>query len=128
MSTESIKLMRERHERKMLISFAWTSKAFLAGIKTVTRRFWSPSYASKFHAGDIVDAYDKLPRNGGQRIGKIRLIKDPYVQKLSDMPDDHFEREGGTIYWKDKQEFIRNMGGESAKFYVVEFEIIEKEG
>ena len=106
----------------MIISMAWTTGAFLADKKSVTRRFWTPKYAAKFHAGDIVDAYDKSPRNGGKKIGLIRLTKDPYPQKLSDMPDDHFEREGGVMYWRDKDEFIVFMGGPERTPWVVEFE------
>ena len=108
----------------MIISFAWTTGAFLSGTKTVTRRSWNVKYAEKFHAGDIVDAYDKSPRSGGKKIGWIRLTKTPYRQRLSDMPDDHFEREGGTMYWKNKQEFIEMMGGETKELWVVEFEKI----
>lgn len=54
----------------MIISFAMTVNAFLSGSKTVTRRFWKDKYAAKFHAGDIVDAYSKSPRNGGKKIGR----------------------------------------------------------
>lgn len=79
------------------------------------------SYAIKYHKGDIVDAYDKSPRCGGRKIGQIRLTKNPYKQKLKNMPDSHFEREGGTMYWKDKKKFIEFMGGEDKELYVVEF-------
>lgn len=111
----------------MIISFAMTVAAFLAGKKTVTRRFWKDKYAAKFHTGDIVDVYDKSPRNGGKKIGCIRLLKDPYKQKLSDMPDEHFEREGGTMYWKDKAEYISMMqlAGNGKTPWVVEFEKLD---
>ncbi len=106
---------------EMIISFAWTTGAFLAGKKTVTRRFWKSEYAAKFHIGDIVDVYDKSPRNGGKKIGHIRLTRDPYKQKLRDMPDDHFEREGGTMYWRDRIDFICCMGGLDVEPWVIEF-------
>jgi len=106
----------------MNISFAWTVPSILDHSKTVTRRFWNDDYARKFHAGDIVDAYDQCTRAGGKKIDTIRLTSDPYKQRLSDMPDPHFEREGGTRYWRDKAEFIEVMGGPDAVPWVIEFD------
>ena len=78
-----------------IISFAWTTEAFLEGLKTVTRRDWSDKYAQRFHKGDFCKAYDKSPRNGGRCIGIIRLIKDPYKEPLSAMTDEEEKKEGG---------------------------------
>lgn len=78
----------------MIISFAWTTAALLAGRKTVTRRQWMRSYAEKFYKGQIIDAYDKQPRFGGKRIAVIQLTHDPVYQLDADMPDADFEGEG----------------------------------
>ena len=40
------------------------------------------------------------------------------------MPDDHFEREGGTFYWNNKADYIAFMGGEDKEPYVIEFKRI----
>ena len=45
----------------MIISFAKTTGALLAGKKTVTRRDWPESHAKKYKAGDVAIAYDKQP-------------------------------------------------------------------
>lgn len=111
----------------MIISFALTPGAIRDGTKTVTRRFWSETHAMKFHAGDIVDAYDRSPRNGGQVIRKIRIIRDPYREPLENMTDEHFKREGGRRFWFDKQEFINVMGGPDAAPFVIEFDYVMNE-
>ncbi len=59
----------------MLISFAWTTGVLLAGRKTVTRRAgWKASTMKRWQdAYDrhqlVHDAYDKLPRSGGKKVG-----------------------------------------------------------
>lgn len=78
----------------MIISFAWTSPALIAGRKTVTRRDWTPEHAAKFRAGDTVQAYDANPRNGGKRIALIRLTADPYVERSNETPPEDYAREG----------------------------------
>ncbi len=66
----------------MIISFAWTTPALLAGAKTMTRRDWTDAHAAKFHAGDLVDAYDKSPRAHGHKVATIRLTRDPYLERV----------------------------------------------
>ena len=78
----------------MIISFAWTTAALLAGRKTVTRRQWSRAYAARFYRGMIVDAYDRQPRYGGKRIAVIQLTHVPIYQLDADMQDADFEGEG----------------------------------
>lgn len=102
----------------MIISFAWTSNAFLRGQKTVTRRFWCPGYATKFKPGITVDAYDKSPRFGGNKIGQIKIVR-VYKQYLSEMTDDDEKKEGGL--WGNARAFVEAMGGPSRMPYVVEF-------
>jgi len=94
----------------MWISFAWTTPAIRDRSKFVTRRQWSTKYAARFHAGDIVDARDKNPRNGGQVIDRIRLTCDPYQEALRDMPETDLSLEGG--FWASKEEFIEGFGGD----------------
>lgn len=76
------------------ISFNWTVTAFLAGVKTVTRRDWKDSYAKTFKKGEFVAAYDKQRRFGGKRIGIIKLTKDPYKQSTAGLTDDDWYEEG----------------------------------
>ena len=85
----------------MFISFAWTTPALLAGAKTITRRSWSASHASRFRAGTIVDAWDRLPRTGrGHKVTSIRITRDPWQQRTSEMDDvTDYEREG--LRWLD---------------------------
>ena len=69
------------------ISFSWTSAALLAGHKTVTRRDWDADYARRFRAGREVIAYDKLPRNGGKPIARLRLTDDARYEPDAAAPD-----------------------------------------
>ena len=66
----------------MIISFAWTTPALLAGAKTMTRRDWDADYARRFRAGMLVDAYDRSPRARGRKIAMIRLTRDPYFERV----------------------------------------------
>lgn len=76
------------------ISFNWTVTAFLAGVKTVTRRDWKDSYAKTFKKGELLAAYDKQRRFGGQRIGTIKLTKAPYKESTALIPEDDWYAEG----------------------------------
>src|ERR1017187_9332438 len=84
----------------MIVSFAWTTAAFLAGRKTRTRRLWDDQYAAKFHIGDTIQAYDKTPRAHGKLIG-YAVIKGLKKEHISLMPDGDFEKEG-FAYMKEK--------------------------
>ena len=58
----------------MIISFAWTTDAFLSGRKNRTRRDWFDDYASRFHVGDTVQAWDRTPRvRGAKRVGFLKI-------------------------------------------------------
>jgi hypothetical protein len=76
------------------ITFAWTTAALLAGAKTCTRRSWDPRYARQFKAGDVVDAYDRSPRNRGRVVAYIELLVDAYLESTELMPDSDWEAEG----------------------------------
>lgn len=77
-----------------IISFSYTTPALLAGRKSVTRREWSDKYAAGFHKGDLIQAYNRSPRNGGERVAYIELTQDPYRELTWDMPDEDYDREG----------------------------------
>lgn len=76
------------------ISFAWTTPAVLAAAKTVTRRNWTGRHRAQFSAGQLVDAYDKSPRNGGRKVATIRLTEEPYTEQLRNFPLEDFDAEG----------------------------------
>lgn len=80
--------------RLTIISFAWTTPALLAHEKTVTRRAWKPQHAAKFHAGQLVDAWDKSPRYGGKKVAVIKLVQDPYQENSAAIPKEDFKAEG----------------------------------
>ena len=111
----------------MIISFAQTSPAVLDGSKTVTRRFWNDPYARRFKAGSVHQAWDRSPRTGkGRRIGEILITRTPYKELLGLMTEEHFQREGGTRFWKDREEFIEYMGGPARIAWVVEFKLLNR--
>jgi len=109
----------------MIISFAWTTDAILDRSKKVTRRDWSDDYAARFHAGDLIQGYDKSPRNGGVKISTCRITEDPYKELLGKMPEEDFELEGGLRYWTDLEDFINSNGGPAASKWVIRFEVVE---
>lgn len=80
----------------MIVSFAHTTAALLAGAKSVTRREdWQATHAEHFRAGMLVDAWDRLPRvKGAERIGAIRVTKAPYRQRSDRVTPDDWYREG----------------------------------
>lgn len=93
----------------MIISFAWTTKALLAGEKTVTRRMWKRSYMRSWEFAWYGgrrrhQAYDKLPYRGGSRLGEIELTCCPYWERLCDMPEEDLAAEGGL--WPTLDDFI----------------------
>lgn len=111
----------------MIISFAWTTEALLSGKKTCTRRRWSERYFQQWvrawRQGRLVhDAYDRLPRAGGGKVGEIRLTCEPYRERLRDMSEEDLEAEGGL--WDSKEEFIELFGDSEERVVVVRFELM----
>lgn len=88
----------------MIISMAWTSAAFLSGRKHCTRRSWNASYAAHFHKGQICDSYNRNPRNGGKKIGSLRLISAPYLQYTHLMTEQDYEDEG--LRWMEENNIL----------------------
>jgi hypothetical protein len=107
----------------VFISFAWTSEAYLNGLKTCTRRDWKESHFQQwvkaYRAGNLVhDAWSNLPFvAGAEKIGRFRLTCEPYREPLADMPVEDLVAEGGL--WESKAEFIRLQGGAPNKELVV---------
>lgn len=115
----------------MIISFAWTTVVLLSGKKTCTRRRWSERYFRQWvrawQEGRLVhDAYNRLPRAGGKKVGEIRLTCEPYWERLRDMPEGDIEAEGGL--WDSREEFIELFGNSEEKVVVVRFELEPAEG
>ena len=79
------------------ISFYWVLTAFLAGVKTVTRRDWNDNYAKTFKKGDLVAAFNKQRRFGGKRIATIELTKDPFKQSTAELTDEDWFAEGMDV-------------------------------
>jgi len=116
----------------MFISFAWTTKPFLADSKKVTRRYWKDSHVKKFTKGQFVEIYDKLPYRGGKIIGKIMLTTEPYQQRTGLMTEDDYWKEG--LHWmeisgisingKRPRQFFEDWKEKNDLVWVVEFEKI----
>lgn len=118
----------------MIISFAWTTPALLAGAKTMTRRDWSTSHATKFRAGMLVDAWDRSPRTGrGRKVATIRITRRPYRQSTDEVTDNDFSREGfewlsangGAEARELVEEIWTEWSGLPRHVWVVEFELVE---
>jgi len=116
-----------------IVSFAWTTEALLAGLKTVTRRFWKDSHARRFHKGDLVQAWNKSPwctRWEGPRprkVATIHLTADPFKQSLYLITDEDERKEGGL--WGSAKAFREMMlaQGKGHVPYVVEFGLVSLE-
>lgn len=124
----------------MIISFAWTTPALLAGAKTMTRREWTPSHASRFCLDDMVDAWNRSPRagrsSGARKVATIRLTQPAYPQDTARLTAQDYVREGFTwlsingsredrdrihAIWTDWHVRPRTL-------WVVEFELVELVG
>jgi hypothetical protein len=103
------------------VSYAMTSDAFADGSKSETRRFWKPAHAAKFQPGREFMGWSKDPRAGGQRLHAARVVF-CRPERLGDMSEDSFQREGGTRYWPDRAAYIAAMGGPDLVPYVLRFE------
>jgi hypothetical protein len=112
----------------MILSFAWTTEALLAGQKTCTRRLWSDRTAKSWinaYKGDrlIHSAWNKIPLcRGAKKIADIRLTKCPYQEILADMPQSDLSAEGGL--WSSLGEFINLFGSPDLLVWVVRFELV----
>jgi hypothetical protein len=60
-------------------------------------------------------------RAGGERIHPSRVVF-CRQERLGDMTEDSFQREGGTRYWSSREDYIECMGGDDRMPYVLRFE------
>ena len=82
----------------MIISMAWTTAAFRARAKSVTRRSWGVEYALRLREGQRLQVYDRSPRVHGKQIGIIELTRRPYLEDIAVAPDSDYEAEGFRFY------------------------------
>ncbi|EIE02421.1 hypothetical protein [Leptospira licerasiae] len=120
-----------------IISFAYTTPAFLAKEKTVTRRDWNDDYAARFKKGEEIQGWNKSPRFQGKRVGIIRLIEKPYKESTLIMPDEDYEKEGfgyldrnpdlktGPYRGKDLKKIFNEWKQSAVSLWVVRFEYLE---
>jgi len=116
-----------------IISFAHTTPALLAGRKIVTRREWDDRYARSFKAGELVQAWDHVPRvKGAHRVGTIRLTADP--EWSNEYPAADFEGEGfayieecgaDAVLGLPARELWRLWCAARLHFWVVRFSLVE---
>lgn len=131
----------------MIVSFAATTSALLAGVKDTTRRQWGAKHAAKFTAGTVVDAWDYSPRmkpwclrNGlpaPHKVATIRLTQDAYQELAAMAPEEDYAREGfeyltreGRLVfglepaelWRRWHEWPESSYG---YFWVVRYEVVE---
>lgn len=119
----------------MIISFAWTTPALLAGVKTMTRRDWDPGYARRFKSGMLVDAYDRSPRARGKKVATIRITRDPYLELVRDsLTPEVYEREGfNWLYLHGHKATVDRIveaweTDPDLKEWVIEFELVDVVG
>lgn len=98
----------------MIISFAWTTPALLAGAKSCTRREWDDGYARRFRDGELVDAYDRSPRAGGHKVATVRLTVAPTFELMRAMPDGDYEAEGFAWLYAHPEALPKRFRGNSA--------------
>lgn len=93
----------------MNISFAKTTQPFLDLNKTVTRRLWKPATAARFQAGSIHSALSSLPyAKNCRRLGKIRAVRNAYLEPLGEISEAELMQEGGI--WETKNHFFLEFG------------------
>ena len=98
----------------MIISFAHTTPALLAGRKTVTRREWTPEYGARVQQraskDRIFDAYDRSPRIHGKRVAVIRVTSITY-EPMSRMPLSDYEGEGFAYLYEHPEYLPKKLWG-----------------
>ena len=96
----------------MIVSFAWTTPALLAGIKSATYRHWTDGYLRKWQAAydrgqRRHQAYNTAPFRGGHQVGWITLTERPARKRLRDFTDAEVWAEG--LWWAGERERVRNL-------------------
>jgi uncharacterized protein YqfB (UPF0267 family) len=119
----------------VIVSFAHTTGALLAGEKTMTRRDWKPEHAARFKAGMLIDAWDRSPRVGrgkARKVATIRVTRDAYQQMSDALNVVDYRREG--FAWMSKHgldevvlAILRDWQQVRPRMlWVVEFELVER--
>jgi hypothetical protein len=114
----------------VIVSFAWTTPALLAGAKTVTRRDWKYDHARRFMVGMLVDAWDRSPRTGkGQKVATIRITREPRIGSTADLTEEDYAREGFAWLREHGERdqvarIMRNWGMFPREVWVIEFEVV----
>lgn len=119
----------------MIISFAKTTGALLAGEKTVTRRDWSDKHAAKFKAGMLVDAWNYGPRvvsKNPHKIATIRLTDSPTLESSSafafaSAPEwfaEGFDWLTANGFGAEVQAIVDDWCRNKRDLYVVRFEVV----
>lgn len=115
-----------------IISFAWTTDAFKSGRKTCTRRNWNKEYAAKFVPGSVHEGYDRNPRFHGKPVGRLQIVRTPYIEATKDIPNEDFEYEG-FAYMEERgiliqgitpREFFNRWRESDEVLFVVRFKLI----
>ena len=117
----------------MILSFAWTTPALLAGEKTVTRRDWKEQHARKFYRGQVVQAYDRSPRFKGRHVANILIEDPPRIESTADAPEadyiaegfKHLTAIGALVDGHTPQELWQLWHDEPRQMYVVRFKLLE---
>jgi hypothetical protein len=122
----------------MIISFAKTTGALIAGAKTVTRREWSYKHAAlvtrQFVEGKTFDAWNYSPRvtsRNPHKVATIRLTQAPYQEWSADCTHiDELRREG--FEWMEEnglgdevRAIILGWLQQPLMLWVVRFEVVE---
>ena len=116
-----------------IISFAWTTPALLAFVKTCTRRDWSDDYARRFHEGDMEAAYDHSPRVHGHQVGVIELTITPYKEWSNLAPStdwyaegfEYLTEHGLTLHGLTPLQVWNDWHDNPRKLWVVRFKIVQ---
>lgn len=125
----------------VIIAFAKTTGALLAGQKTVTRRDWTPQHAAHLKAGQLVDAWNYTPRVNSARLGiavahkvaTIRLMDKPRQEMSDTLSALDYEAEG--FAWMTEhglgeqvRAILRDWRSHPRFLWVVRFELVEVVG
>jgi hypothetical protein len=114
----------------VIISFAWTTPAVKARVKTCTRRNWIDAYARRFKAGQHLMGYNKNPRIWGKPVQEIVLTMAPYKETYCQVPAadwvaegfEYLEHIGATVHGMAPREIWSIWKSDTTPCWVVRFE------
>ncbi|TAH39271.1 MAG: ASCH domain-containing protein [Planctomycetota bacterium] len=109
------------------LEFRKTVQRLLEGRKTATRRDWKASHARRIQVGELIAAYSKPKRAGGEHVATIRVQRPLYQQRLDRVTPEDLAAEGGL--WADREAWLatwRELGyAPDFQPWVLEFEVVE---